>query len=152
MRPHRAAAFAASVGAAVLLAGCSSAQDAVDAAAAAAQDQVRSVTTEAAVAAISGAVQRAASAANVVLDGAPSCRPDLEVDAVEVVADGSVTCSGRSTGGTAYTAAYEGRITTGSCAGTLRLEIDGRAPIVLPEVDGCRIVALVGGAVDGSQP
>lgn len=151
MRPLRRLAACAAAGLLALVAGCSSAQEVVDGAAEAAQQQARAVTIDAAVAAVSDAVQRAASAAGLVVEGAPSCRPDLEVDVVEVVADGTVACTGRTTGGTAYTATFDGRLSTDSCVGSLTIEVDGRAPVVVPEVDGCRLVAVVGGALVGAQ-
>jgi Flp pilus assembly protein TadG len=142
------------LGAAIVLAGsmagCSAAQDAVQGAADAAADAAAQATNEAASAAIASAVEAQLAKANIDLAAPPECTGDLDVDGVAVTAQGTVDCTAETTGGQAVAAAFDGSLSPTSCIGTLTVDVEGREPITVPEIDGCKIARLVG-ALEGAS-
>ena len=134
-----------------LLTGCDQAQSVVDQAAGAARQAAESATADAATAAIGTATSSALGEAGITLVSPPDCTSDLSVDAVQVKASGTITCVGRTTESQAVRSAFEGSLTPTSCIGTLRIEVQGREPIEVPKIDGCRISQILGGSAEGSQ-
>jgi hypothetical protein len=144
-------AVAASVIAALaLLSGCGAAQDAVDQAAAAAEAAASRATASAAGAAVQAAVERELERRDIPLEGPPDCATNLSVDAVAVSASGTVTCTATTTNGRAVEAVFDGTLTPTSCPGELRIEVEGRADIDVPRIDGCRIAQVLGGVAEGA--
>lgn len=149
-RSTRAIAVALVVAAvAVASAACSAAQDAVQGAADAAAAAASQATDEAASAAVAAGVESELRKAGVDLAAPPDCTPDLTVDGVAVTAEGTVTCDAQTTKGKAVAADFAGTLSPTSCIGTLTVKVEGRDPIKVPRIDGCKIARLVG-AVEGS--
>jgi Flp pilus assembly protein TadG len=133
------------------LVGCDQAQSVVDQAAGAARQAADSATADAATAAIGSATTAALGQAGITLVSPPDCTGDLTVEVAEVTASGTVTCVARTTERKAVRSVFEGSLTPTSCVGSLRIEVQGREPIVVPAIDGCRIDQIVGGSGEGSQ-
>jgi hypothetical protein len=132
--------------AAPTLAGCQTARDAVNEAA-----QAASQATEAAAGkAIASSVTARLNEAGIKLAGPPDCTPDLTVDGVAVTAQGTVACTATTTDGKNVSASFEGSLSPTSCIGTLTIDVEGRDPITVPKIDGCRIAAVLGGAAEGA--
>ncbi len=149
MTPNRA--FGALIALSVLvagpgLAGCQAAQDVVNEAAQAASE----ATSEAASKAIASSVTSRLKQAGVNLQAPPDCTPNLTVDGVAVTAQGTVACTAITQDGKDVEATFEGSLSPTSCIGTLTIAVQGRDPITVPRIDGCRIAAVLGGAAEGA--
>lgn len=129
------------------LGGCQTAKDAVNEAAQSASQ----ATSTAAGKAIGASVTARLKEAEITLAGPPSCTPDLKVDAVAVTAQGTVECTATTQDGKSVEATFEGSLSPTSCIGTLTIAVQGRDPITVPKIDGCRIAAVLGGAAEGAS-
>lgn len=134
-----------------LLAGCQAAQDVADQAAEAASKAASQATSEAASKAVGAAVTSSLSRAGVTLASPPDCTSDLQVDGVAVTANGTVDCTATTTDGKNVSAAFDGSLSLNSCIGTLTIDVEGRDPITVPRLDGCKIAAVLGGAAEGAS-
>jgi hypothetical protein len=149
--PRRLGRSAALLTVIALLSGCSLAQDAVDEATRVAQEAANEATSAAANAAIEAAIGRELGRLGLRLDGTPDCTSDLQADGVALTAEGTITCTGRTTKGGTVDAVFTGTLSPTSCIGALTVDVDGRREVDVPRVDGCRIAQVLGGIGEGAQ-
>lgn len=148
---RRATAAAAGMVVLAVLTGCDQAQSVVDQAAGAARQAAESATADAATAAIGTATANALGQAGIALVSPPDCTSDLSVEVSAAKATGTITCVARTTEREAVRSVFDGSLTPTSCVGALKIEVQGREPIEVPKIDGCKIAQIVGGAGEGSQ-
>ncbi|MEI6365350.1 MAG: hypothetical protein WCO59_06675 [Actinomycetes bacterium] len=136
---------------ALMLAGCSQAQQVADQAAVVAKKAAETATKDAATAVISRVATSVARDAGVTLVSPPDCTSDLTLNVAKASAKGDVMCVGRTTDRKAFKATFKGSLTDAGCSGTLTVDIEDREPIVIDRIKDCSIAQVVGGAAESSD-